>query len=504
MRPTVSRTNRPAGYGPSQNGATQGVGVYANVFNARTGPSGAEQLARSLGLAVDAITPAIKSGVATRAADETRRGMADAAANTVDPKIAAESAYYARGATWAKAKAEVVKAQAAWEQYVTEQGLADADPDIFDVEQDRFFRDRLGPLLNDQTAREAMAQDVLGMMLRGRQEHGKRMVEAQTAASMADIGTVVDGAIKAERDLPPDADSATRAAARARTQSELSKARWAMRGMIGGSAANQAFANLVIQKAIEAGDESLLEALTSPSTDPETGAHLAPIAGIPAIGKQVDDARRQIAREGELKDAAADREMDEQRKRARAEARNGIAVQILDGKFNERQVRDLVAAGVLDFEDARALMNFAEDTANDRGGGDEEGSLAALQMEARVRKGEAGIDDIMSSDLSVKDKRRLLAAAAAADNGATRSLKSDLGRRFQPPRALGGEVNPADIVLQADVLREFDERVQNGEDPRKVYEDIKKANPEKFKQTAPAGGKPVTTNVPGVSVQEIG
>jgi hypothetical protein len=498
-RPTTTRTNVP-GYGPQQQGGTVAADTPAlgvSLYNVGRGPSEAERLANALGLVVDSVTPAIRSSVARKAADETRLGMTGG-------EFSKESQYFARGATWAKAKAEVVKAESDWEKYVTENGLADASPDDFDSAQEKFFRERLGPLLNDQTAREAVSQDVLGLMLKQRQQHGQRMVEAETAEALADIGTVVDGAIKAERDLPADADSATRAAARARTQGELSKARWAMRGMIGGSAANQAFANMVIQKAIEAGDPTLLDALTSPTTDPETGTNLAPIAGIPSIGKQVDDARRQIARESELRDAAKERATEDARKQARVEARNSIAVNILDGRYSQKQVRDLVAAGVLDFEDARALDNFAEDLANDRGGGDEEGSLAALQMEARVRKGEAGIDDIMSSDLSVKDKRRLLSAAAATDNGVTRSLKGDLGRRFQPPRALGGEVNPADIVLQADVLREFDERVQNGEDPRKVYEDIKKANPEKFKQATPAVGKSVPTNVPGVSVQEIG
>jgi hypothetical protein len=455
-------------------GSTQSAEVHASL-DVRTGPSKAEQFARALGIVSENVQPIIKQSVADKARAETIAGIEAAMKGEADPSQQGNE-YYERGFFVTAARREVVDAKAAWNELAQKEGLNELPPAEFAKRQEVFLRETLGHLAAHPEASAAVLDDLLGFQAKSIADHRAYQQEQRDKAYEDDSGALLGAAY--------DTDPASLAAAAQAAHDEHHK-------MLGGTRSNETIVSQLGALAVAKGDPAILDAI------PERAR------SVPRLGRVIEQYRREAESARDLKDAAQERDTEERRKLARAEARNSIAVNILDGRFSQRQVRDLVAAGVLDFEDARALMNFAEDTASDRGGGDEEGSLAALQMEAQVRKGEAGIDDIMSSNLSVKDKRRLLASAATADNAVNRSLKSDLGRRFTPPRALGGEVNPADIVLQADVLREFDERVQNGEDPRKVYEDIKKAHPEKFKQAAPAG-KTVTTNVPGVSVQEIG
>lgn len=478
-RPTTSPLTNPSdragtSYGPKIVASTQNAEVHASL-DVRTPASGAERFAAALGLGLQAVTPAIRRSVEDKARDETIAGI-EAVMKGEAPPTAKGSPYFARGYIVAAARREVLDAKNQWDQIVQTEGLLELEPAEYAKRQNAYLQEILGHLADKPEAAAAVVDDVLQWQAKSIAEHGNYQLEQREAQYADDSGTLL-GATYAS-------DPANLKAAAAAAHDEHF-------ALLGGTRANELIVAQLGALAVAEADPSILDSI------PERAS------SVPRLGRIAEQYRREAQSARDLKDAEKERTIEESRKRVRAESRNAIAVDILDGRFSQRQVRDLVAGGILDFEDARALMNFAEDTANDRGGGEEEGSLAALQMEAQVRKGEAGIDDIMSSNLSVKDKRRLLASAATADNAVNRSLKSDLGRRFTPPRALGGAVNPADIVLQADVLREFDERVQNGEDPRKVYEDIKKAHPEKFKQATPAG-KTVTTNVPGVSVQEIG
>lgn len=195
-RPTQTRLGSGGGYGPTQQGATQRLGVYAPL-NVQTGASGAEHLARALGMGVDAALPFMKQKIAKEGADAATRGLG-AAADGVSPeeqKLAAADAAFGRGLKRGMA------AKAAADYRTAAQELYDTIDPATSTEEvgkklDALARSKLGMFLDDPDAAKWVVGDVMSTYGTVTGQHQHRLsVEAKTDAVEGILARVKNSAV---------------------------------------------------------------------------------------------------------------------------------------------------------------------------------------------------------------------------------------------------------------------------------------------------------------------
>lgn len=400
-----------------------------------------------------------------------KQGRADAASGVVDPELAARNKAYAAGSDAFRLELELANSQGEFENLLRDSGF---DPMSGDVEGlrklgDQYFEQKWGAeVAKNPSYKEEIALAHADMVGATADKLATERAQAQAQDDVATVSILMDTQI---------AEGKLDAAALEETDKRLVS-------MFGPADARVIMTRLLANKAIELGRPDLIDLL--PSTW-ENGA--ATSKGVPELALELRNAKIAAQRAKDSQEAEAGRQRETARNEARAQARNEIASAIIDGQsgIGLSKAKELLDAGVLDFEDYRALNNFAEDLVVDTGGGSDEGSVEALDMEVRLRTGEADLEDLMKSPLSVKEKRRLLPLAGKKDDGRSRNYRSDLRLRSTPPRALGGEVRAADIQRQADLLAEYDELIDGGSTPQAAYAEMKRRNPDLFgAQSQPA------------------
>jgi hypothetical protein len=404
-------------------------------------------------------------------------GRSDAAAGEVDAKRYAESESYRAGAESFIAEALLLRDEASLRDFIRSSWNV-ADGDLTKLQQ---------------ISAEHLKQSELGAYIAAHPEYKDELLEARTQTLYKVADEVAAEQIQAQAEADHAAawevfdrhvDDGTL------TTEQLQSIDHRLAAQLGGPTARRMVLRMLTNAAMSRGQPELLDVL------PDKWDNGVPTSKlVPEEALQIENARIAAQRAKESREAEEARQREDGRNEARRTARNEIATDIVAGQSGVglNKARKLLEAGVLDFEDYRALQNFSEDLANDAGGGDDEGSQAALDMEVRLRTGEADLSELMQSSLSVKEKRRLLPLAGRKDDARSRNYRSDLRLRSTPPRALGGEIRAADIQRQADILAEYDELVDGGMQPKDAYAEMRRRNPDLFSHgpSNPRGGNPL-------------
>jgi hypothetical protein len=398
-------------------------------------------------------------------------GRSDATAGTIDAKRYAESDSYKAGADSFKAEALLMRDEASLRDWVRENWNA-ADGDVTKLQEisaKHLEQSELGAFIAaNPDYRDDLLEARSKTVTKIANEVAAEQVQAQAEADVADVSEVFEGHVSAGT----------------LTTEQLQSIDHRLATQFGGATARRMVLRLLTNAAMRDGRPELLDVLPEKW---ENGAATSKL--IPEEALQLENARIAAQRAKEAKEAEAGRQREEGRQEARRQARNQIASDIVSGNSGRglMEAKRLLDAGVIDFEDYRALQNFSEDLATDPGSPEsEEDDVASLEMEVRLRSGEASLEDLMASPLSVRSKRRLLPLAGRKDDSRSRNYRSDLRLRSTPPRALGGEIRAADIQRQADILAEYDELIDGGATPSEAYATMKQRNPDLFTSNAPA------------------
>ena len=337
-RPTQTRINVGAGFQPETRQAPA-LQVVAPL-NVRTGPSGAELLADSLGIALNTALPIAQQKIQERAADSTALGRAAAAANQVDAKRQAEDDSYAVGVKRGLVDRAVVDFKSAARTFFEEEFDKSQGTEALAQSLDSIAKGSLGRFAGDADAARWMTPEVTSEIARITGAH-----DAELAQQFKD-------------DRVSSASALMRDAIQNRTPIDPEEIMNRLRPILGNSEATKAYVEMVGSLAVENRAPELIEALI-----PEKWADGTPgPRSTPALNQALNQSRfyaESAARErdGELKDAAKG-EADNVRMRATLEALRGIdpTATLADAKLRGLPIQD---------EDLRSITGFFRSSRDD-------------------------------------------------------------------------------------------------------------------------------------------
>lgn len=465
-RPAETRINRlrMPDFGPDQGRTAPALRVVAPL-NVRAAPSGAELLANSLGVALDAATPVLLNKVKEHAESETLAGMLAATGGTVDEAQVASSKSYAHGVVVAELRAEVARFIIDFEQVTLEAGVGRMSVEQFaGLAQDQ-MKARFGDLERDESIR-IVAPELLAWHAQRVAKFGAERLEMQSKQTIDDVGVILS----------------TKAQANELTDDEIAWAHDALYRVLGGTASNEQIAKMVGELAVAQGDPSIIDRLPESMQHSVTGQEIPGVASIPRLARVLEQYRREAesvfeSRKGEASKA---------RSRAVEQAMFGSAAR---GHDITDSVVAAVESGDLSPDAGRVMLNFSETQRTERTRGYADPSAVA-DLERRVVAGEFDADpsavlelrsEIGAGHTGNNEAMRLYGLAVRTRDAeerlsATDKLYKDVVRKsLEPARNLAtGQPEPAGVLRQSRALIEFQERLERGESSEQAASEILK------------------------------
>lgn len=245
---------------------------------------------------------------------------------------------------------------------------------------------------------------------------------------------------------------------------------------LGGSRANELLVSIAADVAISQGRPDIIDNLPAQWPDGTPGPK-----NVKRLADTVRNARisaeNQRRHQERLAESQGEAELREQREAAEVNVMLGI----LEGREVSVQVSNLLQDGLLSPEAGRTLLKFQDAQADNFSAGTVNDSVAA-DLEVKLYTGEADVTDVieaagegrLGSGRAVKSElTRLLSLAGSVRTIAEQRLSTPEAKRFEkeisslltPAKDAFGNPKPIELQTQATALREYNERVANGESP---------------------------------------
>lgn len=284
-RPTNTRP--PGGGGLAlQTGTSPGLRVVAPL-NVSVGPSQAEILAESLGVAFKAAEPHVQQRIAKDAAEATALGRNAAALNQIDAKRQAEDESYAIGVKRGMVDRGIVDFKSMARTFYEEQFDKSQGTEALAQELDNIARGALGNYARDPEAARWIAPEVQSEVARLTGAHDQELAAQFKEDRIASSSALIRDALAEGRAVDPE-EIMTR-----------------LRPVLGNREATKAYVGMVGSLAVENRSPEMIEALI-----PEKWADGTPgPRSIPELNQQLNQSRYYAEaasreRESELAEAA--------------------------------------------------------------------------------------------------------------------------------------------------------------------------------------------------------
>lgn len=403
-RPTQTHTPNTPGFGPDQGRTAPALRVVAPLA-VNAAPSGAELLANSLGVALDAAAPIMLDKIKTKAADSTALGRADAAIGKTDTKRQAEDKSYAYGVKRALVDRAIVDFKSRAREFYTNEFDKSMGTETLAAELDGIAKGMLQNYSGDPDAARWMTPEVMNTVEQLTGAHDQELANQFKQDRVATVGALMRDAIANQQGIDPE-DMKSR-----------------MADVLGRGEATKAYAEIVGTMAVENGNPDMIDALI-----PEKWADGTPgPRSIPEISQYLNQQRyyAQAAADERAGEATAAAKRDAEAIMLRADLDSMMGVPPMVALLDAR------AAGLpIGASDFRAAVNFFEGTQDrneDRGV--DAGALA--EMRIRIAEGPISGDEMRafirqngSANPGVRDELSRLMDDWASANSVHKSDKS--------------------------------------------------------------------------------
>jgi hypothetical protein len=240
-RPTQTRIREGAGFAPEVRQAPS-LQVVAPL-NVQAAPSGAELLARSLGLALDTVTPVALDKIKTQAADATALGRGDATINKVDAKRKAEDASYAVGVKRGMVDRAIVDFKSMARTFYEEQFDKSQGTELLAQELDNIAKGALQNYTSDPDAVRWMTPEVANTVASITGAHDTELAKQFKDDRISSAAALMRDAFQQQQGIDPE-DIMNR-----------------LRPVLGNSEATKAYVGMVGSLAVENGAPEIIDAL---------------------------------------------------------------------------------------------------------------------------------------------------------------------------------------------------------------------------------------------------
>lgn len=342
-RPTQTRLSQSQGYGPDQGRSAPSLGVVAPL-NVRTGPSGAELLAQSLGVAFDAAAPVMLDKIKTKAADSAALGRADASLGKADAKRQAEDQSYAFGVKRGLVDRAIVDFKSRAKEFYLNEFDKSQGTEVLAQELDGIAKGMLQNYTGDADAARWMVPEVMNTVNQITGAHDQELANQFKEDRIASAAALVRDAVENQQPIDP--------------QSIMDR----LRPILGGKAANEAYVEMVGSLAVEMGSPELIDALIPEQWTDASGAKIPGPRSVDGLNSKLTQFEyyaqaKERGRESELSQAAK-----AQAERVTLEA----TVQALLGADPTISLLEAVKDGVpVSDADIRAIRGFARSERDD-------------------------------------------------------------------------------------------------------------------------------------------
>ena len=288
-RPTQTRINTGPGFGPEV-GRAPALQVVAPL-NVQAAPSGAELLAQSLGIALDAATPILQDKIQRKAADSAALGRSDATMNKADAKRQAEDASYAVGVKRGMVDRAIVDFKSRAREFYENEFDKSMGTEILAAELDGIAKGMLQNYVGDADAARWITPEVLSTVNQITGAHDAELAGQFKEDRIASAASLMRDAIDNAQSIDP--------------QEIMDR----LRPILGGKAANEAYVEMVGALAVEKGAPELIDALIPEQWTDASGAKIPGPRSVDGLSAKLNQSRYYASaaareRDGELADAA--------------------------------------------------------------------------------------------------------------------------------------------------------------------------------------------------------
>jgi hypothetical protein len=364
-RPTQTRINESPGFAPAAN-RSPSLQVVAPL-NVQAAPSGAELLAQSLGIVLDAATPIVQRKTQEHAAEAAALGRIAGQTGAVDAKRQAEDASYAFGVKRALVDKAVVDYKSMAANFYETQFDKSQGTEVLAAELDKIAKGALSAYAGDPDAARWMLPEVERTMATITGAH-----DAQLAQQFKDDAVATQGALIRE-DL--DDDGAVD------PQAYLDK----LKPLLGNSDAQKAYVGIIGSLAVERADPAIIDALIPEYwTDSQTGQKIPGPRSNPALNAQLNQDRFYAQ-------SAADK-ADDAKRAATKQAADEVYVSAIFSALAGVDPRPMLAKAVMDgiippedHAELRSTINFWDDQQQEEADRQTNASMSSLlQFRAEI------------------------------------------------------------------------------------------------------------------------